>query len=191
MRNLLLMLFVLLISATTYSQVSVKGYYKGNGTYVQPHERTPPNNTITDNYSYPGNYNPNTGKVTGSSTYTSPKINDNTDWEAIGRNDLKDFDRTKNYIPVTTTITKYTSPSTATKIITPKYVPYEKRNYMKNPQGKTYGYSFFVDKTVYKRFYIYDLEDILQFWINQYPSGDMYVYAPDGSLVKYNSKHEQ
>ncbi|WP_232067432.1 SH3 domain-containing protein, partial [Flavobacterium bizetiae] len=42
-----------------YSQVNVKGYYRSNGTYVQPHQRTSPNSTITDNYSYPGNYNPN------------------------------------------------------------------------------------------------------------------------------------
>lgn len=34
--------------------VSVRGYYRSNGTYVAPHYRTSPNNTVTDNFSYNG-----------------------------------------------------------------------------------------------------------------------------------------
>ncbi|WP_341904841.1 SH3 domain-containing protein [Fluviicola taffensis] len=45
------------------AQVHVKGYYRSNGTYVQPHTRSSPNSTKTDNYSYNNNYN---------STYISP-----------------------------------------------------------------------------------------------------------------------
>jgi len=52
-------LFLFIFAVNSYPQVNVKGYYKSNGTYVQPHQRTAPNSTITDNYSYPGNYNPN------------------------------------------------------------------------------------------------------------------------------------
>lgn len=59
--------FTLIIALSASAQVHVRGYYRSNGTYVQPHERTRPNYTITDNYSYPGNYNPNTGRVTGGS----------------------------------------------------------------------------------------------------------------------------
>lgn len=78
--NRLLILFLLLSASVTsvFSQVQVRGYYRKNGTYVQPHQRTYPNHTITDNYSYPGNYNPNTGRVSGgsgavqSSTYSTP-----------------------------------------------------------------------------------------------------------------------
>lgn len=44
-------------------QVKVKGYYRANGTYVQPHYRTSPNSTPYDNYSFPGNYNPHTGNT--------------------------------------------------------------------------------------------------------------------------------
>lgn len=33
-------------------------------TWVNPHERTSPNSLRIDNYGYPGNYNPNTGRVT-------------------------------------------------------------------------------------------------------------------------------
>ncbi|MXS71708.1 SH3 domain-containing protein [Flavobacteriaceae bacterium W22] len=65
-------LFVILLSIYNYSQVAVKGYYRKNGTYVQPHVRTPPNSTITDNYSYKGNYNPNTEYTTSSSRTSSP-----------------------------------------------------------------------------------------------------------------------
>ena len=47
------------------AQVQVDGYYRSNGTYVQPHQRTAPDRTRSNNYSYPGNYNPNTGRTTG------------------------------------------------------------------------------------------------------------------------------
>lgn len=40
----------------------VHGYYRNNGTYVQPHHRTTPNDTKLDNYSTQGNTNPYTGK---------------------------------------------------------------------------------------------------------------------------------
>lgn len=65
-------LFIILISIYNYSQVAVKGYYRKNGTYVQPHVRTAPNSTVTDNYSYRGNYNPNTEYTTTSSRSSSP-----------------------------------------------------------------------------------------------------------------------
>lgn len=65
-------ILVLLLSIYNYSQVSVRGYYRKNGTYVQPHVRTAPNSTITDNYSYKGNYNPNTEYIkTSSNNYSS------------------------------------------------------------------------------------------------------------------------
>lgn len=44
------------------SDVFVNGYYRKNGTYVQPHFRTAPNTSMFDNYSTKGNFNPYTGK---------------------------------------------------------------------------------------------------------------------------------
>ena len=41
---------------------SVKGHVKKNGTYVQPHRATNPNQTQRDNWSSKPNVNPNTGK---------------------------------------------------------------------------------------------------------------------------------
>ena len=53
----------------------VHGYYRSNGTYVQPYYRTSPNGTARDNYSFRGNVNPHTGR-TGTNYYrhdlTSP-----------------------------------------------------------------------------------------------------------------------
>ena len=51
------------------AQVNVDGYYRNNGTYVQPHRRTAPDDSRLNNYSYPGNYNPNTGRNAGGSNY--------------------------------------------------------------------------------------------------------------------------
>ena len=45
-----------------FANVYVKGYYRSNGTYVDPHYRTSPNSTISDNYSTWGNSNPYTGQ---------------------------------------------------------------------------------------------------------------------------------
>jgi hypothetical protein len=42
----------------------VRGYYRQNGTYVQPHYQTHPDGNPYNNYSFPGNYNPNKGTIT-------------------------------------------------------------------------------------------------------------------------------
>jgi hypothetical protein len=43
--------------------VSVKGYYRKDGTYVRPHMRSNPDGIPTNNWSFPGNTNPYTGKT--------------------------------------------------------------------------------------------------------------------------------
>ena len=58
------------------SHVYVRGYYKDNGTFVQPHYRTTQNNTVYDNWSTYPNVNPYTGnigtKIYNDSYYNSP-----------------------------------------------------------------------------------------------------------------------
>lgn len=51
--------------------VSVRGYIRSNGTYVQPHHRSAPDGNPYNNWSFPGNVNPYTGETaTGNpSTY--------------------------------------------------------------------------------------------------------------------------
>ena len=40
-------------------RVRVKGHFRKDGTYVPPHVRSSPDKSRSNNYSYPGNYNPN------------------------------------------------------------------------------------------------------------------------------------
>ncbi|MEO9483511.1 MAG: hypothetical protein ABJG47_08710 [Ekhidna sp.] len=64
MRLRVLLLIALLSSIyISYSQVKVKGYYRKDGTYVKPHYRSNPDGNPYNNWSYPGNVNPYTGKV--------------------------------------------------------------------------------------------------------------------------------
>lgn len=57
-----------------FSQVHVNGYYKKNGTYVEPHYRSAPNSTKSDNYSTVGNTNPYTGQQGYVNTGTDNQI---------------------------------------------------------------------------------------------------------------------
>ena len=50
-------------STVNYNTTSVSGYSRSNGTYVQSHVRTMPNNTNWDNFSTKGNCNPFIGST--------------------------------------------------------------------------------------------------------------------------------
>jgi antitoxin component YwqK of YwqJK toxin-antitoxin module len=52
-----------ILTFNLFAQVHVKGYTKANGTYVAPYTRSSPDHNPYNNYSYPGNTNPYTGKV--------------------------------------------------------------------------------------------------------------------------------
>ena len=41
----------------------VSGYYRSDGTYVQPYWRSDPDGDPYNNYSFPGNLNPYTGAI--------------------------------------------------------------------------------------------------------------------------------
>ena len=53
--------FYMVHNANAY--VHVRGYYRKNGTYVSPHYRSNPDGNPYNNWSFPGNVNPFTGKV--------------------------------------------------------------------------------------------------------------------------------
>lgn len=61
----LISLFGFALQISSVYAVYVNGYYRSNGTYVNGYERTAPDGNPYNNYSYPGNYNPNTGEITG------------------------------------------------------------------------------------------------------------------------------
>jgi len=66
MKKLLLTLAAGVVLAASFAvsaqSHSVKGHYRSDGTYVQPHYRSNANSTKLDNYSTQRNYNPYNGK---------------------------------------------------------------------------------------------------------------------------------
>lgn len=64
----LLFTIVFAIPYASYARggsVHINGYFRSNGTYVQPHYRSAPDGNPYNNWSFPGNTNPYTGKVAG------------------------------------------------------------------------------------------------------------------------------
>ena len=62
-KHIILFFFLLHFLSDVVAQVHVQGYYRRDGTYVQPHYRSNPDGNPYNNWSYPGNVNPYTGKV--------------------------------------------------------------------------------------------------------------------------------
>jgi hypothetical protein len=70
MKKLVFIIVLIIFFQNLYSQVRVSGYTRKNGTYVQPHMRSSPNGNPYDNYSFPGNTNPYTGKTSNGNPET-------------------------------------------------------------------------------------------------------------------------
>ena len=68
MRKIVLFLGFAACLNSLFADVFVRGHYRGNGTYVQPHYRSNPNGLKHDNWSTKGNINPYTGER-GKRTY--------------------------------------------------------------------------------------------------------------------------
>lgn len=64
MKKLFAFFFLLaVLSSTAFAQDTyINGYYRNDGTYVEPHYRSRANNNVYDNYSSQGNINPYTGQ---------------------------------------------------------------------------------------------------------------------------------
>lgn len=74
MRKTVAVAILVAFAVPASAQVHVHGYYRKDGTYVQPHERTAPNNTKADNYSSYPNVNPYTGKQGTVDPYSPPSV---------------------------------------------------------------------------------------------------------------------
>ena len=73
MKSTIFALLLALITSVAFADSYVKGYTKKDGTYVEPHYRSSPNNSKFDNYSTQGNVNPYNGnKGTVEPYYTPP-----------------------------------------------------------------------------------------------------------------------
>ncbi|MCM3772401.1 hypothetical protein M3225_18250 [Priestia aryabhattai] len=71
-KRIFIALLVFLVFGTTIqaqADVSVRGYYRKDGTYVRPHMRSDPDGNFNNNWSTKGNINPYTGEE---GTKTSP-----------------------------------------------------------------------------------------------------------------------
>jgi hypothetical protein len=60
--GIMLLLFALIGEAAMEAAVSVRGYFRKDGTYVAPHFRSAPDGNFYNNWSTKGNVNPYTGK---------------------------------------------------------------------------------------------------------------------------------
>ena len=64
------LIVILAIPTFSFAGERVRGYSRDSNhdgikdTYVQPYQRTHPDSSRTNNYSFPGNFNPNTNRVT-------------------------------------------------------------------------------------------------------------------------------
>ena len=72
MMILMVLVVVCAATVTAYADVHVRGYYRSNGTYVQPHYRSNPDGNFYNNWSTYPNVNPYTG-ATG--TRQTPSYN--------------------------------------------------------------------------------------------------------------------
>ena len=64
---------LLALALPALAQVQVRGHYRKDGTYVQPHIRSAPNRTKSDNY---GSYGSSSGQSSYQPTYVSPYSRD-------------------------------------------------------------------------------------------------------------------
>ncbi len=55
------MALAFMVASPAWADQYVHGYYRSNGTYVQPYQRSTPDGNPYNNYSFPGNLNPHTG----------------------------------------------------------------------------------------------------------------------------------
>lgn len=75
MKYALILLAVISAPAIAQGSHAVRGYNRADGTYVQPHMQTNPNETKLDNWSTRGNSNPYTGREGTVDPYRSTERN--------------------------------------------------------------------------------------------------------------------
>lgn len=74
MRKIIAGVILAAIAMPAAAQVHVRGHWRSDGTYVQPHVRSAPNQSRSDNWSSQGNYNPYTGRQGSVDPYSPPSF---------------------------------------------------------------------------------------------------------------------
>ena len=81
-----LCIFAILAQPVFARDVYVRGHYRSNGTYVQPHYRSAPDGNFFNNWSTKPNINPYTGKR---GTLHTPRSYNNYSFPKYGKNPWK------------------------------------------------------------------------------------------------------
>jgi hypothetical protein len=164
------MLFAFLFISTTYPSfaqtnsrhVKVSGYYRKDGTYVQPYFRTAPNSTSRDNFSTKGNTNPYTGKP----GWIEPDSKYNTFYYS-----------TYTY-PTNKTQNGYKTSTTSTKTI---LIQSKNRTYIEDEYG---AYSCYLTVKDERTFNIYDMKDELILYLVVNHRGDWRIFDSNWIYIK-------
>jgi hypothetical protein len=165
-----IILFAFLFISATYStfaqtnsrHVKVSGYYRNNGTYVQPYFRTAPNSTNRDNFSTKGNTNPYTGKP----GWIEPDSKYNTFYYS-----------TYTY-PTSKTQSGYTTSTTSTSTLP---IQHKNRTYIEDEYG---GYSCYLTVKDERTFNIYDMKDELILYLVINHRGDWRIFDSNWIYIK-------
>lgn len=163
-KKYLLLFWILLsclgfVSAQTNSKhVSVSGYTRKDGTYVQPYFRTVPNSTNRDNFSTRGNINPYTGKI----GWIDPDSKYNTFYY-----------NTYSYSP-TTYNSNYATNSTLP-------IQHKNRTYIEDEYGK---FTYYLTVKDERTFHIYDMNDNLNSYLVINHRGDWRIFNNNGVYIK-------
>ena len=80
MRSLVIFALLVLVADVSVAQVYVRGYYRSDGTYVEPHYRSEPDGNFYNNWSTKGNVNPYTGEE---GTKVTPPSEGGTEYESL------------------------------------------------------------------------------------------------------------
>jgi len=160
----LLILFIFFINQIpiAYSQtnprhVKVSGYYRNDGTYVQPYFRIAPNNTNRDNFSTKGNINPYTGKP----GWIEPNSKYNTFYYS-----------TYSYAP---------SQIISKKTNTGLPIQYKNRTYIEDEYG---NYTCYLTVKDERTFEIYNMDDYLILYLVINHRGDWRIFDKNWIYIK-------
>ena len=93
MSVLVVVVLVLVITTVANADVHVRGYYRSNGTYVQPHWRSDPDGNFYNNWSTYPNINPYTGAI---GTRRTPSYSSGYSWRTPSYSS-RSFWRTPTY----------------------------------------------------------------------------------------------
>jgi hypothetical protein len=213
MKKIALTLLSLLLTFACIAQVSVRGYYRKNGTYVQPHMRSSPDGNPYNNYSYPGNTNPYTGKVATGNPDTYLKNYYNRNSSSTGSSSSSATFPSNNSSSTYSSPPTYPSNSTASsnslssqfsdvKSSTDKpTIDFEyhrintltaKRKYLKDANGRFTGESLMLtyeDEEI-KKYTLYDVNDFKKGTLVVYSNGDRALFNNFGKIIARNKyKH--